>query len=172
MQDLLITGGAWHLRIRPRRSTPRLYGWSLCTEQKCHRRVTTSRFRRAGLSHMAMTPFIISLPRLDEQGLCSVFPVWKAWLQSQRWPECNVRPFNHRICDGALSNIQTQLRSESPRCPNSHPSFYGFCSVKAIFGVREEKVPIRVGCARIAWGIGKKQIDHVQSKFCKESMIL
>jgi glycosyltransferase involved in cell wall biosynthesis len=122
-----------------------------------------------------MLPIYRWLPQIwVERALYFLFPIWRAWLLRQRYPQCNVihsivgygtEPFDVADRTGALKVAD---------CPNSNPlSYYGFMQRECDLWCPGENVPIpRWMFARMNRELERADLIIVQSDFCKDSMTL
>ena len=136
--------------------------------------VFREKFRRCWPFHLAMKPFYHLTPQIwTERAFYIFFPIWRAWLRRQPWPDCNVvqailgyatEPFDWADRNGALKVVD---------CPNSHPtSYYGYSQREFDIGCPGERMPIPQWMfARMNRELERADLIIVQSKFCKESMI-
>jgi glycosyltransferase involved in cell wall biosynthesis len=134
-----------------------------------------SMYRRCWPFHMAMKPFYHTAPQIvQERAFYAFFPLWKKWLQSQQWPECNVvqaimgfasEPFDHAEKVGALKVVD---------CPNSHPtSYYGYWQRECDLWCPGEKVPIPQWMfARMNRELERADVILCPSFFVRDTMIL
>jgi glycosyltransferase involved in cell wall biosynthesis len=122
-----------------------------------------------------MMPFYMWLPQIvGERAFYGFFPLWKAWLALQEFPPCNVvqaiigygtEPFDLAEKTGALKVLD---------CPNSHPlTYFGFWQRECDLWCPGDRVPIpKWMFARMNRELERADIIIVQSKFCRESMIM
>ena len=172
---LLLSGGAWHLPHTARAFANRGSLAGLWMTLGNHAGIPANSFRRAWPFHAAMLPFYFLAPQLlQERAFYALFPLWKAWLAQQKFPECNVvqaimgyatEPFVEAEKLGALKVLD---------CPNSHPvTYHGFWQRECDVWCPGEKVPIpRWMFARMTREVEQADLIIVQSQFCKESMEL
>ncbi len=132
-------------------------------------------YKRAWPFQVAMIPLYKFAPEIwSHRAFYAFFPLWKAWLLRQRYPECNVvhamvgyatEPFDAADRIGALKVVD---------CPNSHPvSYYGFWQRECDLWCPGEEVPIpRWMFARMNRELERADLIIVQSAFGKDSMIL
>jgi len=121
-----------------------------------------------------MKPFYRFAPQIwIERAAYAGFPLWRAWLKAQDWPETNVvqatMGFGSELFDradkiGALKVLD---------CPNSHPTtYFGYWQRECDLWCPGEKVPIpRWMFARMNRELSRADVIIVQSNFCKESMV-
>jgi glycosyltransferase involved in cell wall biosynthesis len=133
-----------------------------------------SLFRRCWPFNLAMQLFYGWAPQIwVEKLFYFFFPLWRIWLNSQKWPDVEVvmaivgyatEPFDHAEKVDALRVVD---------CPNSHPtSYFGFWQRECDLWCPGERVPIpRWFLARMNRELQRADLIIVQSKFCKESMV-
>jgi glycosyltransferase involved in cell wall biosynthesis len=172
---LLTSCGGWHLPNAALAFQERGALAELWITGKKPSSLPVSSYRRCWPFHLAMKPFYHAAPQIvEERAFYALLPLWKKWLQSQQWPECNVvqaimgfasEPFDHAEKVGALKVVD---------CPNSHPtSYYGYWQRECDLWCPGERVPIPQWMfARMNRELERADLIIVQSKFCKESMIL
>jgi glycosyltransferase involved in cell wall biosynthesis len=113
-------------------------------------------------------------PIFVERMFYALLPIWNAWFRAQPLPECNIvqaivgfatEPFDRAEQIGALKVAD---------CPNSHPvTYYGFWQRECDLWCPGEKVPVPQWMfARMNRELERADLIVVQSKFCKESMVL
>ena len=136
--------------------------------------ITPELYRRCWPFHLGLKPFYHFAPQLwTEKMFYTLFPVWKAWLRSQRVPECNVvqaimgfctEPFDHADKTGALKVVD---------CPNSHPtSYYGYWQRECDLWCPGEKVPIpRWMFARMNRELERADVVLCPSVFVRDTML-
>ncbi|MDD5138887.1 MAG: glycosyltransferase family 4 protein [Verrucomicrobiales bacterium] len=132
------------------------------------------KYRRCWPFHLAMKPFYHCAPGIwAEHAFYALFPIWRAWVKRQLWPETNVvqaiigyasEPFDIAEKIGALKVVD---------CPNSHPlSYFGFWQRECDLWCPGEKVPIPQWMfARMNRELERADMIIVQSNFCRDSMI-
>lgn len=132
-------------------------------------------YRRCWPFQALMLPLYKMAPQIwVERAFYFFFPVWKAWLLRQRYPECNVTQ--------AIVGYATELFNVADRigalkvadCPNSHPvSYFGFMQRECDLWCPGEKVPIPQWMfARMNRELERADLIIVQSDFCRDSMVL
>jgi glycosyltransferase involved in cell wall biosynthesis len=121
-----------------------------------------------------MKPIYHLAPQIWQERLFyAFFPFWKAWIQKQPLPPCNVAQviigyateiFQKKEAAGALKVLD---------CPNSHPlTYYGFWQRECDLWCPGEKVPIPQWMfARMHQEIEMADLIIVQSSFCRDSML-
>ncbi len=137
--------------------------------------VPPERVRCCLIFHLAMMPFYLWTPQIWSERLFYAFlPIWRTWFRAQPLPSCNVvhaivgfatEPFDRAETIGALKVVD---------CPNSHPvSYHGFWQRECDLWCPGEKVPIPQWIfARMNRELERADLIIVQSRFCKESMVL
>ncbi len=137
--------------------------------------IATKRFRRCWPFHLAMKPFYHLAPQIWQEHLFyGFFPIWRAWLKGQSWPEVNVvqailgfgsELFDHADKIGALKVAD---------CPNSHPvTYYGFWQRECDVWCPGEKVPIpRWMFARMNRELDRADLILCPSTFVRDTMVL
>jgi glycosyltransferase involved in cell wall biosynthesis len=141
---LLITCGGWYLPNTAKAFNTRGALAGLWISGKNATGVPADKFRRCWPYHLAMKPFYHLAPQIwTESAFYAFFPLWRAWLKRQPWPECSVvqaimgyatEPFEVAEKINALKVID---------CQNSHPSsYFGFWQRECDHWCPGEKVPI------------------------------
>ena len=173
LKVLLTTCGGWHLPNTALAFEKREALAGLWITGKKPPSLPVSRYKRCWPFHLAMKPLYHAASQIVvEKMFYHLLPLWKQWLKSQEWPECNVvqaimgyatEPFDHAEKVGALKVVD---------CPNSHPtSYYGYWQRECDLWCSGENVPIP------QWMFSRmnRELERadliVQSKFCKDSMI-
>jgi len=144
MQVLLATPGGWHLPRTAAAFAARGELAGLWISGKNGNRIPADKYRRCWPFHLAMKPFYHGAPQiLQERAFYAFFPLWRAWLKRQPWPDCNVvqaimgfatEPFDRAGKTGALKVVD---------CQNSHPTTYqGHWQRECDLWCPGEKVPI------------------------------
>jgi glycosyltransferase involved in cell wall biosynthesis len=122
-----------------------------------------------------MCPFYFWTPPIWIERASFVFlPIWRTWQQKQKWPKCDVvqslmghatEPFDLAERTGALKILD---------CPNSHPStYFGFWQRECDIYCPGDNLPVpRRMFARMNRELERADLIIVQSRFCKESMVL
>ncbi len=122
-----------------------------------------------------MMPFYMLAPQIvGERAFYAFLPLWQAWLAQQQFPPCNVvhaimgygtEPFDRADKIGALKVLD---------CPNSHPvTYHGFWQRECDLWCPGDKIPIpQTMFARMNRELERADLIIVQSKFCKESMLI
>jgi glycosyltransferase involved in cell wall biosynthesis len=171
---LLATAGGWHLPNTAKTFEVRGALAGLWISGKNSTALAAEHYRRCWPFHLAMKPFYHCTPQIwQEKAFYAFFPIWKAWFQSQRWPDCNVvqaiigyatEPFDRAEKIGALKVVD---------CPNSHPlTYYGFWQRECDLWCPGEKVPIPQWMfARMNRELERADMIIVQSNFCRDSML-
>lgn len=175
MQVVLATPGGWHLPSTAKAFEQRDALAGLWISNKNSTALPAKKFHRCWPFHLVLKPFFHCAPQIwQEKVFYALFPIWKSWLGTQSWPECDVvqaimgfatEPFDRAEKIGALKVVD---------CPNSHPlTYHGFWQRECDLWCPGEKVPIpRWMFARMNRELERADMIVVQSKFCKESMIL
>lgn len=128
MQVILLTCGGWYLPNTAKAFETRGALGGLWITSKNLTGVSADKYRRCWPFHLAMKPFYHCAPQIwTEHAFYAFFPIWRAWLKRQTWPETHVihaimgyatEPFDVAEKTGALKVID---------CQNSHPtSYYGY----------------------------------------------
>ena len=173
-QILLATCGAWSLPRAAKGFEARnaLAGLWITFKNSTH--VSREKYRRCWPFHLAIKPFLHCAPQIwTEHAFYAFFPIWRAWLRCQSWPQFDVVQaimgyatefFDRADQHGALKVVDFQ---------NSHPTtYYGFVQRECDIWCPGERVPIpRWMFARMNRELERADLIIVQSKFCKESMI-
>lgn len=172
---LLASAGGWYLghAARALATHDALIGLWITDKNKTG--IPSDKFRRCWPFHLAMKPFYHLAPQIwIERAFYAWFPAWKAWFNSQSWPECNVvqaimgfasEPFDRAERTGALKVVD---------CPNSHPtSYYGYWQRECDLWCPGEKVPIPQWMfARMNRELERADLVLCPSNFVRETMIL
>jgi len=173
-QILLATCGAWSLPRAAKVFEARDALAGLWITNKNSTQVSQKKYRRCWPFHLAIKPFLHCAPQIwTERAFYAFFPIWRAWLRCQSWPQFDVvqaimgfatEPFDMADRRGALKVVDFQ---------NSHPlTYYGFWQRECDLWCPGEKVPIPQWMfARMNRELERADLIIVQSKFCKESMI-
>jgi glycosyltransferase involved in cell wall biosynthesis len=175
LKVLLPTPGGWHLGNTAKAFENRGALAGLWISGKNNAKIPAERFRRCWPFHLAMKPFLHFAPQLwTEKMFYALFPVWKRWFLSQRWPECNVvqaimgfatEPFDRAEKTGALKVVD---------CPNSHPTtYYGYWQRECDLWSPGEIVPIpRRMFARMNRELERADVVLCPSDFVRDTMFL
>ncbi|HEV2693897.1 MAG TPA: glycosyltransferase family 4 protein [Verrucomicrobiae bacterium] len=174
MKVLLATAGAWHLR-----STARAFQQSgalagLWISDKNTSEISPELFRRCWPYHLALKPFYRFASQIwTERAAYAAFPLWRAWLNRQTWPEINVAQATMGFATELFDRADKTGALKVVDCPNSHPtSYFGYWQRECDLWCPGEKVPIpRWMFARMNRELARADIIIVQSVFCKESMV-
>ena len=172
---LALTCGAWHLPQTAKAFSHRdaLAGLWVTIGNKVG--IPPAQFRRAWPFHAAMLPLYFLAPQIwQERAFYAFLPLWKMWLARQSFPGCNVvhaiigygtEAFDRAEKIGALKVLD---------CPNSHPAtLHQIWQRECDLWCPGEKVPIPPWMfARMSRECERADLIIVQSKFCKESMLL
>jgi glycosyltransferase involved in cell wall biosynthesis len=173
-QTLLATCGGWHLPHTARVLHTRGALAGLSITHKNSTGLPADKFRRCWPFHLAMKPFYqLAPPIWTERAFYAFFPIWRAWLNRQPWPDCNVvqaimgfatEPFNRADRTGALKVVDA---------PNSHPVTY--------YGIPQSEYDVwspgaRVGIpqwmfARMNRELKRADVVLCPSTFVRETMI-
>jgi glycosyltransferase involved in cell wall biosynthesis len=102
------------------------------------------------------------------------FPVWKQWLVAQAWPKVNVVQALLGYCTELFDHADKTGALKVADCPNSHPVTYrGFWQRECDLWCPGEQVPLPNWMfARMNRELERADMIIVQSRFCKESMVL
>jgi glycosyltransferase involved in cell wall biosynthesis len=143
-KTLLTTCGGWHLPNTARAFAARGALAGLWISGKNGAGVPADKYRRCWPFHLALKPFYRFAPQIwTERAFYAFFPLWRAWLNRQPWPDCRAvqaimgyatEPFDRAEKTAALKVVD---------CPNSHPaSFFEFWQRECDLWCPGEKVPI------------------------------
>ena len=143
-KTLLITCGGWYLPNTAKAFNVRGALAGLWISGKAGAGIPADKFRRCWPFHLAMKPFYHLAPQIwTERAFYGFFPIWRAWLKRQPWPDCRVvqaimgyatEPFEAAEKTNALKVVD---------CQNSHPSsYFGFWQRECDRWCPGEKVPI------------------------------
>lgn len=137
--------------------------------------ISARHFRRAWAFHLLMKPFYHCAPQIWRERMFYVFfPVWKAWLASQRWPETNVVQALLGYCTELFDRADAVGALKVADCPNSHPVTYrGFWQRECDLWCPGERVPLPNWMhARMNRELERADVILCPSLFVRESMIL
>jgi len=174
MQVLVTTCGAWHLRSTAKTFEARKALAALWCTEKNTTAITPARFRRCWPFHVAMLPIYYGTPQICiERAFYALFPIWKLWQQSQKWPDFQVvqsimgfatEPFNRAEATGALKVLD---------CQNSHPtSYYGYWQRECDLWCPGERLPIpRWMFARMNRELHRADLVLCPSDFVRDTMV-
>jgi glycosyltransferase involved in cell wall biosynthesis len=171
---LLACCGSWHLRPAARALFERNALAGLWISDKNSSNIPRPAYRRCWPFHLAMKPLYHFAPQICQERLFyGYMPLWMAWLNTQRWPRCNVV--------NAVMGYATELFDVAERygalkvvdCANSHPtSYFGIWQRECDLWCPGESVPIpRWMFARMNRELERADLIIVQSQFAKESMV-
>ncbi len=173
-KTLLITCGGWYLPNTAGAFNNRGALAGLWLTGKKGDGVPADKFRRCWPFHLAMKPFYHLAPQIwTERAFYAFFPIWRAWLNRQSWPECRVvqaimgyatEPFDQADRRGVFKVID---------CQNSHPSSYhGFWQRECDLWCPGEKVPIpRWMFTRMERELARADLVLCPSAFVRDTMI-
>ena len=124
---LLTTCGGWYLPNTAKAFHARGALAGLWITNKNSTGLPADKFRRCWPFHAVMKPFYhLAAPIMKERAFYTLFPLWRAWFNCRKWPDCNVvqaimgfatEPFDRAERSGALKVVDA---------PNSHPiTYYG-----------------------------------------------
>ena len=171
---LLASPGGWHLGQTARTFEQRQALVELWISNKNRTGIPAEKFRRCWPFHLTLKPFFHVAPQIwQERAFYAFFPIWKAWLKNQRWPEFNVvhviagfatEPFDMAEKAGALKVVD---------CPNSHPTtYFGHWQRECDLWCPGEKVPVpRWVFARMNRELERADVILCPSIFVRESMV-
>jgi glycosyltransferase involved in cell wall biosynthesis len=176
-QALLISCGGWWLSNTAKALETRDALAGLWISGKNQPAVAAGLFRRCWPYHVAYKPFLHMrfTPQIwTEQAFYALFPLWRAWLVRQDWPQCDIvhamvgyatEPFDHAERTGALKVVD---------CPNSHPtSYYGYWQRECDLWCPGERVPIPQWMfARMNRELERADLVLCPSDFVRDTMVL
>lgn len=173
VQVLLLTCGAWWLPHTARAFAQRnaLAGLWITAGNS----TGVPNYRRAWPFQIAMLPVYRFAPQIwAERAFYAFFPLWRAWLRSQRHPDCNVVQALVGYGSEAFDIADRNGALKVADCPNSHPvTYYGFWQRECDLWCPGETVPIPQWMfARMNRELERADIIIVQSNFCRDSMLL
>ncbi len=172
---LLSCPGAWHLPHAAQAFAAKDALAGLWISNRRSPAIPEDKYRRAWPFHAAMTPFYRLTSEITiERAFYALFPIWKAWFNSQSPPDCNVM---HSIVGFATEPFDLAEKIGALKvadCPNSHPvTYHGFWQRECDLWCPGERVPVpRWILSRMNRELDRADLIIVQSNFCKESMIL
>jgi len=170
---LLIAPG-WYLPNTAKALDTRAALAGLWLANKNSTGVPADRYRRCWPFHLAMKPFYHLATQIwTERAFYAFFALWRAWLNRQPWPDCNVvhaimgyatEPFNTAEKIGALKVVD---------CQNSHPSsYFGFWQRECDLWCPGEKVPIPQWMfARMTPELERADLISCPSTFVRDTMV-
>jgi glycosyltransferase involved in cell wall biosynthesis len=171
-KTLLIAPG-WHLPNTARAFETRGALAGLWTSMKNSVGIPAEKYHRCWPFHLAMKPFYHCAPQIwTERAFYAFFPIWRAWLNRQPWPDCSAvqaimgyatEPFDRAEKTGALKIID---------CQNSHPaSYFGFWQHECDLWCPGEKVPIPQWMfARMNRELARADLVLCPSTFVRDTM--
>ena len=174
MQVLLISCGGWWLPHPAKAFEMRSALAGLWISDKNNTKISADKYRRCWPFHLAMKPFYHLAPQIwTEKAFYAFSPVWKQWLRTQRFPECNVvqaimgfatEPFDRAEKTGALKVID---------CANSHPTtLFGHWQRECDLWCPGEKIPIPQWMfARMNRELERADVILCPSIFVRDSMV-
>ncbi len=171
---LLTTPGAWHIPHTAKAFAARNALAGMWISEKNTANIPPDKYRRCWPFHVIIKPFYHAPQIWEEKMFYASLPIWRAWLNSQKWPEVNVvqaiagfatEPFDHAEKIGALKVVD---------CPNSHPmTYHGSWQRECDLWCPGEKVPVpQFIFARMNRELERADVIIVQSNHCRDSMLL
>lgn len=179
MQVLLTTTRAWHLAQTARAFSYRkaLTGFWMADSKPIG--LPLKEYRRCWPYHLAMKPFYHCAPQIWSERATYFFQwIFERWvrnqLQAPQSPRCEVVQAITGLCTEPFRYANKVGALKVADCPNSHPTtLYGFWQRECDLWCPGEKVPIpRAIFARMNRELSQADMIIVQSRFCKESMVL
>jgi glycosyltransferase involved in cell wall biosynthesis len=171
---LLATPGAWHLRQTAKAFADRAALAGLWISDKNSTGIAPEKFRRAWPYHLAMTPFYRLTPQIwIERASYFNFPFWRAWLNSQTWPETNVVQATMGFATELFDRAEKTGALKVVDCPNSHPlTYFGNWQRECDLWCPGEQVPIpRWMFARMTRELERADLILCPSVFVRDSML-
>jgi glycosyltransferase involved in cell wall biosynthesis len=168
-QILLTTCGGWHLPNTARAFHARGALVGLWISDKNSTGLPANKFRRCWPFHAAMKPFYqLAAPIMKERVFYAFFPLWQAWFNSQKWPDCNVvqaimgfatEPFDRADRNGALKVVDA---------PNSHPITY--------YGIPQSEYDVwcpgaKVGIPRWMFARMNRELERADLVLCPSNFV-
>src|SRR5260370_107695 len=179
MQVLLTTTRDWHLGRTARAFSQRGALAGLWMADKNSTGIGPALYRRCWPYHLAIKPLYHCAPQIwNERATYWFVGVYESWLRRQfRSSRCPRFEVAHAIVGFASALFKRAKQVGAFKvvdCPNSHPTtYYGFWQRECDLWCPGEKVPIpRWMFGRMNREIEQADLVIVQSKFCKESMLL
>ena len=176
IKAILACCGAWYLPPTARAFHARGALAGLWISDKNTAAVPAEKFRRCWPFRLAMQPFYqFASEIMIERAFYTLLPIWKAWVKAQPFPACNVvhaiAAYGTELFDLADQKAGV-LRVVD--CPNSHPmTAYGIWQRECDLWCPGERVPVPPSLfARQHRELERADLIVVQSKFCKETMLL
>ena len=174
VQVLLATCGSWHLPRTARAFQERGALAGLWLSDKNSAGVSPGLFKRCWPFHLAMKPLYHLAPQIwQEKAFYGMFPLWRAWIRTQRLPPCHVIQAMAGYATELFERVRHTDKLKVLDCPNSHPlTYYGFWQRECDLWCPGEKVPIpRWMFARIHRELEMADCIVVQSSFCRDTML-
>jgi glycosyltransferase involved in cell wall biosynthesis len=174
MQIILTTCGGWYLPNTAKGFQARNALAGLWISGKNETAISNDKFRRCWPFHLAMKPFYHRAPQIwTERAFYAFFPIWRAWVEKQKWPKTNVvqaimgfatEPFEAAEKIGAFKVID---------CQNSHPTtYFGFWQRECDIWCPGEKIPIpRWMFARMNRELERADLVLCPSEFVRDTMV-
>jgi glycosyltransferase involved in cell wall biosynthesis len=174
MQIILTTCGGWYLPNTAKGFQARNALAGLWISGKNETAISNDKFRRCWPFHLAMKPFYHGAPQIwTERAFYAFFPIWRAWVEKQKWPKTNVvqaimgfatEPFEAAEKIGAFKVID---------CQNSHPTtYFGFWQRECDIWCPGEKIPIpRWMFARMNRELERADLVLCPSEFVRDTMV-
>jgi glycosyltransferase involved in cell wall biosynthesis len=174
MQIILTTCGGWYLPNTARTFLERGALAGLWISSKNNTGIPADKYRRCWPFYLAMKPLFHCVPQIwEEKAFYAFFPLWRAWLQKQKWPEANViqaimgyatEPFEMAEKIGALKVVD---------CANSHPTtLFGYWQRECDLWCPGEKVPLpRWMFARMNRELERADVILCPSVFVRDTMV-
>lgn len=171
---LLATCGGWYLPHTAKALQTRDALAGLWISNKNSTGLPRDKFRRCWPFHLVMKPLFHCSPEIwTERAFYKLFPIWRAWLKCQKWPEVNtvqaIMGFATEIFDsaekiGALKVID---------CQNSHPtSYYGYWRRECDLWCPAAKIPIpRWMFTRMNRELERADVVLCPSTFVRDTMV-
>jgi len=179
MQVLVTTTRNWHLEQTARAFAQQgaLAGFWMADKNSLE--IAANQYRRCWPYHLAMKWFYHCAPQVwDERATYWFAGLYEWWLRGRlRSPDCPKFDVAHGLMGFASALFARAQETGALKvldCPNSHPTTYhGFWQRECDLWCPGEKVPIpRWMFGRMNRELEQADLIIVQSRFCKESMLL
>lgn len=179
MRALLTTTRNWHLGHTALAFSRRGALAALCMADKEALGLPPALYRRCWPFHLAMKPFYHFAPQICEERAGYFFaPLYDRWIRSQlRSPGAPSFDVAHAIVGLGAEPFAAAERCGALKvidCPNSHPTtLHGFWQREFDLWCPGDKIPIPTRMfARMNRDLERADLIIVQSRFCRESMVL
>jgi len=171
---LLAACGGWYLPNTAKALETRNALAGLWMTGKNQTGVSPEKFHRCWPFHVAMKPFYHLAPQIwIERAFYAFFPIWRRWILSCQFPECNVVHGIMGYATELFDRVEGTGALKVVDCPNSHPtSYYGYWQRECDIWCPGEKVPIPQWMfARMNRELERADMILCPSLFVRDTMI-